>query len=57
VKPRRAEVLAAGHGNVIGTSARPSGMSGRGIWTRATADLEDELEPIVRRAVDTALGV
>lgn len=57
VKPRRAEVLAAGRGDVVGMSATPSGMAGRQVWTKATADLEDELEPIVRRAVDTALGV
>lgn len=57
VRPRRAHVLAAGRGNVIGTHASPRGVGGRGIWTKATADLEDELEPIVRRAMDTALGV
>lgn len=57
VRPRRAKVLAAGRGNVVGMHATPSGMSGRSVWTKATADLGDELEPIVRKALDQALGV
>lgn len=59
VRPKRAKVLAYGRGkgDVVGTHATPSGISGRRVWTRATADLGDELEPIVRKALDTALGV
>jgi hypothetical protein len=59
VKPRRAKVLAYGRGkgDVVGLHATPSGVTGRHVWTRATAELEDELEPIVRKALDQALGV
>lgn len=59
VKPKRAKVLAygRGEGEVVGLEARPGRVGGRGIWTKATADLGDELEPIVRRAVDAAMGV
>jgi hypothetical protein len=57
VKPRRAKVLAVAKGDVVGMSAHPRGVGGRSIWTTATGAIDDELEPIIRKALDTALEV
>jgi len=58
VRPRRRQVLAAGRGGqVYGTSARPGPVPAQRTWSRATVDLDGQLEPVIAGAVDTALGV
>ncbi len=57
VKPKRAKVLAAGRGDVIGMTARPGAIRGRSTWTKATESIGDDLEPIIRKAFDKAFEV
>jgi hypothetical protein len=56
IKPRRAEVLAAGHGDVIGTRAHRRRRPGHDYWSGAVARLDAELGPLVERAVDAQMG-
>jgi hypothetical protein len=55
IKPKRREVLAAGRGDVIGMSATHPGTRGGRYWTRAVGRLDDELGPLVERAVDSQM--
>jgi hypothetical protein len=58
VRPRRRRVLSRGMaGPVYGTTARPGPVTARRSWSRATADLDRQLEPLIVDAVDEALGV
>jgi len=55
IRPRRADVLAAGKGDVIGMSAHRRRRLGRDYWGQATDRLDAELGPLVERAVDAQM--
>lgn len=55
ITPRRREVLAAGRGEIIGPKAHRRRRPGHDYWTQATSRLDDELGPIVERAVDAQM--
>lgn len=55
IKPRRAKVLAASRGDVIGAHAHRRATTGHDYWGQAVDRLDDELGPLVERAVDAAM--
>jgi len=56
IRPRRAQVLAAAKGDVIGMRAHRRATTGRDYWGQATDRLDTELDDIVGRTVDAAMG-
>lgn len=56
ITPKRREVLAIGRGDIIGPRAHRRRRPGRDYWTQATSRLDDELGPIVERAVDAQMS-
>lgn len=55
IRPRRAKVLAAGRGDVIGMHAHRGASTGRDYWSAATDRLDAELTEVVEGAVDRAM--
>lgn len=56
IKPKRREILAVAKGDIIGPKAHRRRRPGRDYWTAATSRLDDELGPIVERAVDAQMN-